>query len=67
MNTVPTRPYTHKELASLYQVSWPTLKKWIEPYLDEIGEKIGHFYTIKQVEIIFQLVGRPDLVEKKSN
>lgn len=60
MNLVPIRAYTHKQLAALYGISWPTLAKWMEPYRGQIGKKVGHFYTIKQVEIIFQLVGRPD-------
>lgn len=60
MNTVPIKPYTHKQLAALYGVSWPTLVKWMLPYHGQIGTKVGHFYTIKQVEIIFTLVGRPD-------
>jgi hypothetical protein len=46
------RPYTHKELAQVYRVSWPTFKKWLHPFRTDLGEKAGHFYTARQVEII---------------
>jgi hypothetical protein len=58
-NDIIIRPYTHKELASLYGVSWVTLQKWLKPFEREIGHKIGHFYTTKQVEIIFEKLGWP--------
>jgi len=53
------RPYTHKELAVLYGVSWPTLRKWMRPFANNIGKKSGHFYNTRQVEIIFKELGMP--------
>jgi len=53
------RPYTHKELAVAYGVSWVTFRKWLKPYENEIGLKTGHFYNSRQVEIIFQRLGYP--------
>ena len=47
------RPYTIKELAKIYQVSIPTMRKWINELKNEIGEKKGWFYSIRQVKIIF--------------
>jgi hypothetical protein len=56
---VPIRAYTHKELAALYDVSWPTFQRWLEPHAEVIGPKLGHFYNAKQVESIFEKLGRP--------
>lgn len=58
------KPYTTKQLADLYGVSLKTLRKWLKPYREEIGQRNGHFYTCKQVETIFNSIGLPP--EKKS-
>lgn len=58
-NGVVIRPYTHKELAVLYRVSWLTFKKWLKPFESEIGNKTGHFYSSRQVEVIFEKLGLP--------
>jgi hypothetical protein len=56
------RPYKLKELAKLYGTCGKTLKKWIEPYKDEIGPRIGYFYTINQVGIIFKNLNPPSFL-----
>lgn len=58
---ITVRPYTHKQLAAMYKVSWLTLQKWLKPHFDEIGHKQGHFYTSRQIEIIFSKIGRPEM------
>lgn len=59
-NEIKVRPYTHKELAVLYQVSWLTFQKWLKPFKNDIGKKNGHFYTTKQVLVIFDKLGWPE-------
>ncbi len=59
---VVLRPYCLKELAALYDVKPRTIKIWLEPFTDAIGSRIGRFYTIKQVEIIFDKIGQPKCV-----
>ena len=59
MNSIQIKPYTVLELARLYGVSDRTIKKWIKPFEQEIGKKIGYFYTIAQVKIIFEKLGLP--------
>lgn len=53
------RPYNHKELTELYGVSRKTLQTWLKPFLAEIGEKRGRYFTVKQVETIFARLGLP--------
>jgi hypothetical protein len=60
-HTVPIRAYSQKELAALYGVSWMTFHAWLKPLRSEIGEKHGHFFTVKQVTIIFNEIGWPAL------
>lgn len=58
-NLVELRPYTIAELADMYGVSKKTLRKWMEPFQEQIGERIGFFYSIVQVKIIFEKLGMP--------
>ncbi|HQD11052.1 MAG TPA: hypothetical protein PLQ65_15380 [Flavihumibacter sp.] len=58
-NPVELRPYTIAELADMYGVSKKTLRKWMEPFQEQIGERIGFFYSIVQVKIIFEKLGMP--------
>jgi len=51
-------------LETLYGVSHKVFKIWIEPFLSEIGEKRGRYFTVKQVEVIFDKLGRPPGVEE---
>lgn len=59
---VPVKPYSMKELAILYEVSPRTLRRWMIKIKPAIGERIGHYYMITQVSIIFDKLGvpRPD-------
>jgi transcriptional regulator GlxA family with amidase domain len=54
------KPMTIKELAAVYQVSTSTFKRWIVPFDEKIGEKVGWFYKPLQVKKIFQLLGKPN-------
>ena len=59
---VHIKPYSMKELAVLYEVSPRTLRRWMTRIKPDIGERIGHYYMITQVTIIFDKLGvpRPD-------
>jgi hypothetical protein len=59
-NAMPLRPYTLKELANLYSVSRLTFKRWLKPFEKEIGERNGYFFSVKQIEIILDKLGKPD-------
>lgn len=57
------KPYSKHELMELYNVSWKIIKVWLEPYEEEIGPRVGHFYTPKQTKIILEKLGIPEVIE----
>ena len=59
MRHKPVKPQTKQELANAYGVSTRTLTNWIAPFKDKIGIRLGHTYTPKQVQIIYDLLGEP--------
>lgn len=61
--TIFVKPYSVKELTALYGVSLKTFRKWIEPFKDELGDKHGAFFTIRQVKIIFDKLDVPHYYE----
>lgn len=58
--TVPIQAYTTEELALLYKITPKTFLKWLVPFQADIGQKIGWFYNIRQVTIIFEKIGQPE-------
>lgn len=48
-----------QQLAEAYNISFYTLKRWLEPIKEELGEYRGKTYTPKQVQMIYDLLGRP--------
>ncbi len=54
------KPYTTKELAELYKVSIPTFQKWLLKFKDELEEKRGWYWSIRQVKYIFERLGMPE-------
>ncbi len=57
------KPYTMKELCEIYQVSDKTLRKWLEPFAEQIGKRQGHIYNVAQVVTIFTNLGVPGVLE----
>lgn len=57
--SINVKPYTLTELAKQYGVCTRTLKVWFKPFERELGTKIGRFYSIKQVEVIYDNLGFP--------
>jgi hypothetical protein len=53
------KPYTTKELAPLYNMCSRTFRRNIAGIKEQLGERKGHFYNIKQVELIIAHMGRP--------
>lgn len=59
MNAPEIKPQTKQELAHAYGVSPRTLNRWLTPFQDRIGPRMGHTYTPKQIRIIYELLGPP--------
>ena len=59
--------HTLKEIAIMYGVSDRTLKKWLFFFEEKIGKKVGWYYSVNQVKIIFQSLGLPNrAIDNKS-
>jgi hypothetical protein len=48
-----------KELASLYGVSTKTLRTWLTPHKEAIGERVSRYFTALQIQLIFDRLGLP--------
>ncbi|HTA83200.1 MAG TPA: hypothetical protein VK783_09715 [Bacteroidia bacterium] len=65
---VPTVPciklkaYSISELAALYECSDKTMKTWLSEIGEEIGPRKGHFYTPRQMKVIFTELGIPGMM-----
>ena len=53
------RPSSTKDLARVYGCCTKTMKRWINPYIAEVGVKNGRYYSVAQVKIIFDKLGLP--------
>lgn len=53
------RPYTIADLSRLYGVSRNTLKAWLKPFAQQIGQRIGNYFTVAQVQVIIDKLGMP--------
>lgn len=62
---IQLKAYSLKELSGLYECSGKTMKTWLAPLQNEIGPRVGRFYTPKQVKIIFEELGVPCIVYLK--
>lgn len=58
------KPYSKKELTAMYNVSKKTMTRWLKPHLSKIGKREGRYYNVKQILIIFDLLGLPDCLDK---
>jgi len=57
------KAYSPKEIRALYGISDLVYKSWTKPFKSEIGDLVGKYYTVKQVQIIIGHLGVPGIVE----
>ena len=57
------KPYTMKELCTIYQISDKTMRKWLKPFSEQIGQRQGHIYNVAQVNVIFAHLGIPSILD----
>lgn len=55
-------PYTIADLAKIYGVTKPTMRKWLTPFKDRMGERNGHYYSVNQVKLIIDALGLPAII-----
>jgi hypothetical protein len=65
---IQLKAYSIKEVAEFYGICERTMmertmKTWLIPYQKEIGPRMGRFYTPKQVKVIFEKLGIPQILE----
>lgn len=61
MNTrAGIKPYTKKELADLYELSPRAFYTLFKPHEETVGKKLGRYYSVLQVEMIFLKLGIPN-------
>ena len=56
------KPYRLKDLIAIFDVNENTFKNWMARYTDELGEKDGKYYSIRQVEFMIEKFGLPKKV-----
>jgi hypothetical protein len=56
---IEIKPYSLGDLAIFYKIDRKTLKNWLNKHKSNIGDRHGYYYTIKQVKIIFDVLGMP--------
>lgn len=61
VKSIEVKHYSTKELARFYGVCDKTLLKWMKPFVNDIGQKQGRYFTVAQVKIIFEKLGEPSV------
>ncbi|MBX3164697.1 MAG: hypothetical protein KF900_09455 [Bacteroidetes bacterium] len=57
--SVEVKPYTNKELSGLFNTGERTFRREIAKIKHHLGERNGHRWSVKQVEKIMEILGRP--------
>ena len=53
------RPYSLKEMSYFYQIDKRTFLRLLKPFAQEIGERTGWYFNVRQVEVIILKLGMP--------
>jgi len=53
------KPYRLKDLAAIFDINSLTLKRWMGKYREELEEKDGKYYSVRQVEFMIEKFGLP--------
>ena len=51
---------TPKQIAASYGISLSVFRRWMKAIEHKIGNRVGHFFSIKQMLQIYDHFGRPD-------
>jgi hypothetical protein len=64
---IKIKPYTHKQLCMIFEVSDKVMREWVKAHAKDIGKRRGHFFTALQVFIIFSRLGPPGYIKEKKD
>jgi hypothetical protein len=53
------KPYRLKDLAAIFDINAQTMKRWINKYPDELGNKDGKYYSVRQIDFLIEKFGLP--------
>ena len=56
------KPYRLKDLIDIFDVNESTFKRWMSRYPEQLSEKDGKYYSIRQVEFMIEKFGLPKKV-----
>lgn len=59
---VKIKRYKLIELAEFYEVDKRTLREWLDKFKEELGIRNGHYYSIRQVKLIFSKLELPSYI-----
>ncbi|MCC6370074.1 MAG: hypothetical protein IT236_03610 [Bacteroidia bacterium] len=59
---VEVRPYRHAELIKLFNSSKTRFNNDIRPFRKKLGPRHGHSWSIRQVEMIFEILDHPYII-----
>ncbi len=59
---IQLKAHSFQEVAGMYGICGKTLKKWLLPFEKEIGRRNGYFYSPKQMKIILDKLGIPEII-----
>jgi hypothetical protein len=59
---IKLKAYSKKEVAQLYEISPKSLQTWLTPFEKELGPRVGRYYNPKQMRIIFEKLGIPEVI-----
>lgn len=61
------KPYMLKDLTAIYGISRNTMRAWLKNIESDTGKRIGNYYNITQVKIIFKKFDLPSYVTLKDD
>lgn len=62
VSSLRLKAYTPLQLSVIYEVSKKTFNKWLAPFADQLGDRMGHYYSVRQVQIIIAKLGFPGIL-----
>lgn len=57
--SITARPCSVRDLTMVYGVSYKTMRSWLMPFAKEIGIRNSYMFTILQIDLIFEKLGKP--------